>query len=59
MAFKVLFLAHAPDAEAEKHRWVVETPKYYKLCYTFGYTLTSSAQRSTQAPRRLPFAKRT
>jgi len=31
MAFKVLFLAHAPDAEAEKHRCVVETPKYYKL----------------------------
>jgi len=31
MAFKVLFLAHAPDAEAEKHRCVIETPKYYKL----------------------------
>jgi len=28
MAFKVLFLAHAPDAEAEKHRCVIETPKY-------------------------------
>ena len=31
MAFKVLSLAHAPDAEAEKHRCVIETPKYYKL----------------------------
>ena len=31
MAFKVLFLAHAVDAEAEKHRCVIETPKYYKL----------------------------
>ena len=31
MAFKVLFLAHASDAEAEKHRCVIETPKYYKL----------------------------
>jgi len=31
MAFKVLFLAHAPDADAEKHRCVIETPEYYKL----------------------------
>jgi biotin synthase-related radical SAM superfamily protein len=31
MAFKVLFLAHAPDGEAEKHRCVIETAKYYKL----------------------------
>ena len=31
MAFKVLFLAHAPDAEAKKHRCIIETPKYYKL----------------------------
>ncbi len=31
MAFKVLFLAHAPDAEAEKHRCVIETSRYYKL----------------------------
>jgi len=31
MAFKVLLLAHAPDAEAEKHRCVIETPRYYKL----------------------------
>ena len=28
MAFKVVFLAHAPDADPEKHRCVVETPKY-------------------------------
>ncbi|MDZ7262014.1 MAG: DUF6506 family protein [candidate division KSB1 bacterium] len=31
MAFKVLFLAHAPDGDAEKHRCVIETPNYYKL----------------------------
>jgi len=31
MAFKVLFLAHAPDAETKKHRCVIETAKYYKL----------------------------
>ena len=28
MAFKVLFIAHTPDAEPEKHQCVVETPKY-------------------------------
>ena len=28
MAFKVVFLAHAPDAEPEKHRCVIETGKY-------------------------------
>ncbi|MDY6795485.1 MAG: DUF6506 family protein [Actinomycetota bacterium] len=28
MAFKAAFIAHAPDADAEKHRAVVETPKY-------------------------------
>ena len=31
MAFKTLFLAHAPDAEVEKHRCIIETPNYYKL----------------------------
>jgi hypothetical protein len=31
MAFKALFLAHAPDGDAEKHRCVIETPHYYKL----------------------------
>ena len=28
MAFKVAFLAHAPDAEPEKHRCVIETSMY-------------------------------
>ncbi len=28
MNFKVLFLAHTPDAEIEKHKCVLETPKY-------------------------------
>ena len=28
MAFKELFLAHVPDAEPEKHKCVIETPKY-------------------------------
>jgi len=28
MAFRVVFLAHAPDAEPEKHRCVIETSKY-------------------------------
>jgi len=28
MAFKVVFIAHAPDAEPKKHRCVIETPKY-------------------------------
>ncbi len=29
MAFKVLFLAHAPDADKEKHRSVIETGMYH------------------------------
>ena len=28
MAFKVAFLAHAPDAEPEKHKCVIETSTY-------------------------------
>jgi hypothetical protein len=28
MPFKVVFVAHAPDAEPEKHRCVIETSKY-------------------------------
>lgn len=28
MAFRVLFLAHTSDAEPQKHRCVIETPKY-------------------------------
>lgn len=29
MAFKVLFLAHAPDADKEKHRSSIETGMYH------------------------------
>jgi len=28
MAFKTLFLAHAPDADREKHRNIIDTGKY-------------------------------
>jgi len=28
MAFKSAFVAHAPDADSEKHRCVIETSKY-------------------------------
>ena len=28
MAFKVVFLAHTPDADAKRHRCVVDTGKY-------------------------------
>ena len=31
MAFKVVFIAHTPDAEPEKHHCVVETSKYKLL----------------------------
>ena len=31
MAFKVLFLAHAPDAEPEKNQCVIETSRYKLL----------------------------
>ena len=31
MAFKVVFISHAPDAEPEKHQCVVETSKYKLL----------------------------
>ena len=31
MAFKVVFIAHSPDAELEKHQCVVETSKYKLL----------------------------
>ena len=34
MAFKVLFLAHAPDADPEKHRCVIKTSKHYNLFVT-------------------------
>ena len=29
MAFKTLFLAHAPDADKEKHRCFIDTGKYH------------------------------
>ena len=29
MAFKALFLAHAPDADREKHRAAIQTLKYH------------------------------
>lgn len=28
MAFNEVFLAHVPDADPEKHRWVLETSRY-------------------------------
>jgi len=28
MAFKALFMAHAPDADCEKHRNIIDTGKY-------------------------------
>ncbi len=28
MAFKAAFLAHAPDADPEKHRCIIETPRF-------------------------------
>lgn len=28
MVFKVVFLAHAPDAKPEKHKCIIETAKY-------------------------------
>ena len=28
MAFKAVFLAHAPDADAEKHKCIIDTGKY-------------------------------
>ncbi|MEO0114171.1 MAG: DUF6506 family protein [candidate division WOR-3 bacterium] len=31
MAFKVLFLAHAPDAEPKKHRCSITTPNCFSL----------------------------
>jgi hypothetical protein len=33
MAFKVVFIAHAPDADPEKHHNVVETGKYKLYTY--------------------------
>ncbi|MCF8297878.1 MAG: DUF6506 family protein [Saprospiraceae bacterium] len=33
MAFKALFLAHAPDADYEKHNSIINTGKYILLTY--------------------------
>jgi len=33
MAFKALFIAHAPDADPEKHQNVIETGKYKLFTY--------------------------
>ena len=33
MSFKVLFIAHAPDADYKKHNSVIETGKYKLLTY--------------------------
>ena len=32
MAFKSLFIAHAPDADKDKHRTSIETGKYKLFC---------------------------
>jgi hypothetical protein len=33
MAFKTLFIAHAPDADVEKHQHLIETAKYKLYTY--------------------------
>jgi hypothetical protein len=33
MAFKALFLAHAPDADYEKHKSIIDTGKYKLLTF--------------------------
>jgi len=33
MAFKTLFLAHAPDADYKKHKSIIDTGKYRLLTY--------------------------
>jgi len=33
MAFKALFIAHAPDADYEKHKSVIDTGKYRLLTF--------------------------
>jgi len=33
MAFKALFLAHAPDADFEKHKSIIDTGKYRLLTF--------------------------
>ena len=48
MAFKVLFLAHAPDAEPKKHQCVVETSKYKLLV-----RLVKNQEQAVQVCRKL------
>jgi len=47
MAFKAAFIVHTPDAEPEKHRSVLETPKY-KL---FTVLVRNQAQALAEARR--------
>lgn len=47
MAFKAAFLAHAPDADPEKNRSVIETPKY-KL---FVVVVRNQEQAETECKR--------
>ncbi len=48
MAFKAVFMAHAPDADPETHRCVIETPMYQ----LFVRVVRSQAQ-AVEACRRL------
>lgn len=48
MAFKVVFIAHAPDAEPEKHQCVVETSKYKLLV-----RLVKNQERAVQVCKKL------
>ncbi len=48
MAFKVLFLAHTPDADPEKHKSLIQTSKY-KLFVT----LVRNQDEAVQLCRRL------
>jgi hypothetical protein len=36
MAFKAAFVAHAPDADPEKHRCVIETPRFKMFAVIVG-----------------------
>ncbi len=48
MAFKVVFIAHTPDAEPEKHQCVVETSKYKLLV-----RLVKNQEQAIQVCRKL------
>lgn len=49
MSFKVLFLSHAPDADPEKHRCVIETPK----CYKFFAVVVRDQKQALEACKKL------